>query len=93
MKIEINHVWIKWNVTDWITLDARDLKELPEVETEYITKKLSEGYSSGELVAEEWRGWWEVINWEDIAMELYNALKTGDKVAKQKALKRFDDNF
>jgi hypothetical protein len=81
------------------TCDSETIKELDEWSIEHIEKLIKDGYSSGELYIgeEEVRGWWKIINWEDIALELYNALKDiptyNLNEKKKKAITRFDDNW
>lgn len=39
----------------------------------------------------ETTGWWEIVNWKDIACELYNAIDVKNKSERAKmARKRFD---
>lgn len=89
---EINGHDISWYV------DAELVKELDEATKEHLIKMIEEGYTSGELNVSygrggnlETSGWWNIINWKNIALELYNV--TGSEAVAQKARKLFEDNW
>lgn len=94
MKTEILEHDIKW----WV--DDDEIKELDECSIEHIENLIKEGCTQGELNVgeQESRGWWEIVNWMDIACELRNALISHPGVAfkdsaPDKALKRYDENW
>ena len=76
------------DVSWWSDDEYKDLDELPEFEIGRIGKLINEGYNQGELHG----GWWSIINWKDIACELYNACPNRTP-AQKKARKRFDENW
>ncbi len=86
MKTEILEHDIKWHVGD------ENITELDSATIEHIEQSIKEGCTSGQIVMDETTGWWEIVNWQDIACELYNALN-GDKKGKDKAAKRFNENW
>jgi len=78
-------------------VESKSVKELDETSEEYIKKCIQDGISSGELNVSYGRnnnltasGWWQIINWRDIACELFNA-NTPEKM--EAAKKRFNDNW
>jgi hypothetical protein len=83
----------------WYT-DSPSVKELDMVSTEHIENAIQEGFSSGDVCMsyghmgnEEARGMWHIINWRNIAHELYNALLNGNEEDGLKALKKFEDEW
>lgn len=91
MKATILGNDIKWYV------ENESVTELDDATEAHIMECINEGYSSGQIVMtleneEETTGWWEIIDWEDIALELYNALVNGSNDV-EKAVKRFNENW
>lgn len=88
---------VSWNV------ESKSVKELDDSSEQYIIDSIKEGFTQGELhvtfgknMNRETSGWWEVINWKDIACELYNAFngETNPVTSEQKkAIKRFNENW
>lgn len=85
-------------------VDSNSLVELPEWDQEHIAEMIREGYTSGELNVTyraknnreyETRGWWHIIKWQDIALQLYNRVKAiiFKQPADIEAIKRFDDEW
>lgn len=83
-------------------VDADSIKELDESSIEHIEKLIKDGYTQGSLSIcygkfgstkdqKETSGYWHIINWKNIALELYNV--TGSEVNAQKARKLFDENW
>lgn len=77
MKIEILENDIQWHVQD------DEVQEMDESTIEHIKDSINKGYSSGEIVMSDpdTTGWWEIVNWRDIATGFYNA-NTPDKLKK-----------
>ncbi len=84
---------ISWNV------NSKSCVELDECSIEHIETCIKDGITQGELTVyfgkdkdKETNGWWSIINWKDIALELRNSIDGGfinkDQI---KAVKRFDD--
>lgn len=95
-----NHTEISGNDISWWVM-ADSVTDIGETETERIAKMIEDGYTQGEICMSyygknnrqyETTGWWEIINWKDIACELYNALPS-DTDTQKKARKRFDNNW
>lgn len=65
----------------WFVRSNTAMKQgLDESTIEYIENCIKDGISQGELIISygknnnlETTGWWHIINWRDIACELYNA--------------------
>lgn len=62
--------------------DSNSVKELDECTIGHIEKCIKDGSFQGDLnitygakMNKESGGWWHVINWRDIANQLYNASK------------------
>lgn len=87
----INHVNVKWHLPF--------IDEITESETEGIEDDiesfLKSGYSSGQLIIvrndREISGWWEVIDWKSIALDLYNHVGSEANAIRVKS--RFDLNW
>jgi hypothetical protein len=83
------HWWVK----------SKGVTELSDFERDRIADLISEGYTQGEINMQytgrngqyyETRGCWSIVNWKDIALQLYNAnTKTKFKAAR----KRFDQHW
>ena len=102
MKTEILGHDIKWWVEDEsVTRLDRDTED-------HIIECIEDGITSGQIVMQlfkydektdtditsETTGWWEIVNWQNIACQLYNALKhSGDNPEAREAIKRFDENW
>lgn len=85
----LNHD-ISWYV------DVKSVTELDECSIEHIETCIKDGISQGDLYISYGKngvktanGWWNIINWRDIACELYNAF--GNKEREQKAKERFEE--
>lgn len=94
MKTEILGNDIIWSA------DSKSCKELDEASIWHIEDMIRQGYTSGSLEVSMKRkttsGWWEIVNWKDIACELYNATQADIvrlKPQMMKAIKRFNDNW
>lgn len=98
MTTQISGHRIKWHVQN------KKVTKLTDFEQERIADLIKEDYQQGEInmsyhgknnVYYETTGWWEIVNWEDIALELYNALKGCNPLSKdmKKAIDRFDKNW
>lgn len=99
MTTEICGHNIKWRVK------TKSVKELSEFEQDRIRQLIDEGYSSGEINMAYTdscnrdhitNGWWGIVNWQDIALELYNAIKDCPNpmpASAIKAIKRFDKSW
>lgn len=90
---------ISWNVL------ATSVKELDEVSIEHIEKCIQDGYTQGELHIsfgksheKETSGWWRIINWKNIALDLRNSFLSKasddekDRILKA-AIARFDKEW
>ena len=100
MKQQITEIMehdIKWH------LSANNVP-LNDSDIEHIEYQIGSGYTSGELNVsygknneKETSGWWELINWKDIALGLYNSIanvsKDAQKEAQRKAVKNFNENW
>lgn len=91
MKTEILKHDIYW------TIEKPSIKEMDEASIEHIEKLIKDGYSSGEIHVSYGKngdktasGWWEIVNWSDIACELYNNVNAKAGASAIKARKRFD---
>jgi hypothetical protein len=69
--------------------------ELDEDTILHIEQDIISGCNQGEIVTEKGTGWWHIINWEDIALQLYNALKDNNIMTNNQmiALERFDKEW
>jgi len=83
---------VSWHV------DSKNVTELDECTIEHIQNLIADECFQGQVCmtlknGKETTGWWHTINWEDIALELYNSLTNINDVVKkkyqQKAIKRF----
>lgn len=70
---------LEHDVSWWVKSPA--IKELDTMQHSHIYEQIRLGISSGELVVYYDRherltttGWWEIINWQSIATELYHCL-------------------
>lgn len=86
MKIVILEHDIKW----WV--ESAKVKELDDASMEHIEESIKQGYTSGSLnvtfgknMNKESVGWWEIVDWKDIALWFYNETPG--------AKKRFDENW
>lgn len=87
------------DVSWWV--DANSVKELDEASIEHIENHIKNGTSQGDLnvsygknYEKQTNGWWHIINWRDIACELYNAIGSTIKTDKTiAACKRYDDEW
>ncbi len=86
----------------WFVNNTTKITELTEYEEERIQGLLADGYTQGEINmtwygrnghSYEATGWWQIMNWEDMAMELYNALRSNNAEMTAKAIKRYEENF
>lgn len=77
----------------WFT-DSDNITELDEASIERIENCINDGCKQGELSVghEEARGWWHIINWRDIACQLYHQVPTRTPEQKE-ARKRFNDEW
>lgn len=106
MTTEICGHNVKWHVSS----KSIAASELSDFEVERIEKLICEGFTSGEIHMDYTTasrrnlttgGWWEIVNWQDIALELYQQLKRvgpnsflkKDQASYKKAIKRFDQNW
>lgn len=71
---EILHHDVSW----WVTAD--DVQALDEGSIEHIQKSITDGYSQGNLNVvfgedeeQETTGYWQIVNWRNIALGLYHA--------------------
>jgi hypothetical protein len=99
MTTEISAHSIKW----WVKTES--VKELSEFEVDRIEQLIADGYTQGEINMaytdsrnrdHVTNGWWEIVNWQDIALELYNALKDAPGPitdSRKKAITRFDKHW
>jgi len=88
---------ISWHV------DTNRVKELDECSIEHIQQSIIDGCYQGELFVSYGKkqnqssGWWRIINWEDIALQLRNSIvnstKKNGKELQKEALKRFNDEW
>jgi len=90
------------NDVSWY-VESNKVTELDEVSIEHIKKCIQDEYNQGALFVsygkndeKETSGWWYIVNWEDIALQLRNALP--DRMSNQyevlkAAIKRFDNEF
>lgn len=86
------------DVSWWV--DANSVTELDECSIEHIEDLIKDGCRQGDLnvsygknMQKETNGWWHIINWRDIACELYHVAKGITTDASIKATKRFDDEW
>lgn len=94
---EISGHDISWYV------NSKSINELSDYEKERISFEIAHGITQGQIVMSyrgknnidyETNGWWSIINWKDIALELRNSIQTGFITESQiKAVKRFDDTW
>lgn len=94
---EISGHDISWYV------NSKSINELSDYEKERISFEIGTGITQGQIVMSyrgknnvdyETTGWWHIINWKDIALELRNSIDGGFINKDQlKAVKRFDDNW
>lgn len=88
------------------TCENNTITELSEMEEEAITAFIKDGFTSGEIDFSEGYVNWQILKWDDIAMDLYNNLKavrpakhilTTNEQAKvaeiDRVLKRYDEQF
>ena len=98
MKTQICGHDVSWFV------NSKSVKELGEFEESRIADLIKDGFNQGELNIScvghnnrqyETTGWWHIVDWQDIALELYNAIKGCNPVTDDmtKAIKRFDKNW
>ena len=103
-----NHTDISGNDVSWFVTN-KNIKELSEFEIDRISQLIGEGFTSGEIhmAYTDSRnrdhitsGWWNIINWQDIALELYNASKSAEigglpiqTLGMKQAQKRFEENW
>jgi hypothetical protein len=99
MKNKITQVLqhdISWFVS------AKIITELDSASIEHIEECIKNGINQGELCISyfnqfdkevETIGWWYIINWQDIALQCYNALKATNTKQKKDAIKRFDKEW
>ena len=84
---------LQHDISWWIDEgEDKEVTELDESTIEHIEECIKEGYSSGQIVTENGTGWWSMIDWQDIACELYNCV-TNRTDAGKKARKRFNDKM
>jgi hypothetical protein len=90
---KILHHDISWEIR------YKDIKELDPVSAEHIEYCIGQGISEGDLSVtdendEEFTGYWYIINWREVALDLYNSFVADPKVARQvAAMKRFDNEW
>lgn len=91
------------NDVSWY-VESPSVTSLSGWDEDHIADMIKEGYSCGEIVTTfrgkngreyDTRGWWHIIKWQDIALQLYNRVKAiGFKQpADIEAIKRFDDEW
>lgn len=85
------------DVSWWV--DSPSVNELDEVSIEHIEKCISDGTKQGSLHITYGRhyhlqadGWWHVINWRDIACQLYRECPNDDEGQKA-ARKRYEEEW
>lgn len=94
MKTQINSHDILWRV------DTPAVKELDSSSEEHIEYMIQQGYTCGELHITYGRhnhltasGWWEIVKWQDIALELYNAINNTMDEVKPAYVKKATERF
>ena len=89
------------NDVNWY-VDSKTINELDEYSIKHIEQLIHNECGQGELCislknGKSTYGWWYIVNWEDIALELYNSIKNSSvenrPQAQAKAIKRFDENW
>ena len=85
------------NIQYW--LDKKSVKKLSISDIDYIKSSISNGFTSGELAVAYGKknnlisyGWWKIVDWESISLELYNALKLkySDKLKSKKLTSHYN---
>jgi len=83
------------DVSWWVDVDS--VTELDDCSIEHIEQCITDGCRQGDLnvsygknMQKEATGWWYIINWKDIALELRNTYQNG---AIETAVRRFDDEW
>ena len=87
----LNHDIVWW-------ANKNKTKKLDDMSIEHITYQISNGVTSGSLPITSGKlkitkssGWWEIVNWRNIALELYNSYSSArDSV---EARKLFNENW
>lgn len=79
-------------------VDSNRVTELDQSSIDHIKQCIEDGISQGSLCVtygakhdKESNGWWRIINWKNIALDLYNSVGDGDKI--KAAKKQFDENW
>jgi hypothetical protein len=72
--------------------DEVDVMELDESTIEHIENCIIDGIGSGQIVTEKGTGWWYIIDWRDIATDLYNYRK-GPELKKARERYNSEWNF
>lgn len=95
-KKKINFITevLEHDISWWV--DSNSVKELDESSIEHIKKMIEQGITQGELCItygrhrnlETW-GWWYIIKWRDIAMQLYRECPN-DNEGQKAARKRYE---
>jgi hypothetical protein len=99
MKTKILEHDISWYVQNESVIKLDDTTEA------HIMECINNGITSGEICMtldiepeedsdeEEIYGWWEIVNWKDIACELHNAILSRNGNIQEKAIKRYNENW
>ena len=94
MKNKITNI-LEHNISWYV--ESNRIKELDSCSIEHIENSITDGYTSGSLNVTygknnnlETSGYWSIVDWKDIALELYKAQTLEEK---KKATKRFDENW
>jgi hypothetical protein len=82
-------------------VDSTSVKELDECSIEHIEECIKDGLSQGQLCVtygkyndKETTGWWHIIDWQGLALGLYNAFEPfKDNPTQKEAVKRFNDEW
>jgi len=81
----------------WWVYDNK-VKELDDSTIEHLESYIAKGFTSGELCIsygknneKEMYGWWTLVDWKDIALALYNAIR--NKTKEDEAIKLFDETW
>jgi hypothetical protein len=64
---------------------AEMYEDLPKKEIKFIKDAIKEGNSQGLL--RDAFGWWEIVNWKNIARDLYNAVTPEEQIAANQSFK------
>lgn len=96
-KDGIHHATILHHDIAW-KCDNKTVKNLDESAIDDIIYQIQQGLTSSEFTItygkngkKETKGWWEIVNWKKIALELYSG--AGSRRDFDAACKLFEDNW